>query len=173
MQHFAKVFEGKRALETVIFNRSALRKMIAEKPDFFVRWGITENSQPLEVLYAIERDETGARFGGYGYLFGYPEYAVIFFVQIADEEEFTGKFVERDFYSIETFAGANRFVYAVPKGHSETAIDANLKRGAEKILTEYKTRREKYVGADKKAVVEMMRDWFCASRAKCSAVMIN
>jgi hypothetical protein len=160
VQHFAESFEGKRFAETVIFNRNSLRKMLAEKSDFFVRFGITENSHPLEVLYAVEYNKTGARFGGYGYLFGYPDYAVRFFVQAADEEEFSGKFVERDFYSIPTFSNpTNRFVYAVPKGHVENETDKALKAKALQIFEEYKTRREKYIGEGKKGVVEMMRDW--------------
>lgn len=160
VQHFAETFEGKRFSETVIFNRNSLRKMLKDKSDFFVRFGITENSHPLEVLYAVEYNKTGARFGGYGYLFGYPDYAVRFFVQASDEEEFSGKFVERDFYSIPTFSNPkNRFVYAVPKDHIETETDKALKAKALKIFDEYKTRREKYIGEGKKGVVEMMRDW--------------
>ena len=160
VQHFAETFEGKRFTETLIFHRESLRKMLKDKSDFFVRFGITENSHPLEVLYAVEYNKTGARFGGYGYLFGYPDYAVRFFVQASDEDEFSGKFVERDFYSIPTFASpTNRFVYAVPKGHVENEIDKELKEKALKIFDEYKVRREKYIGEGKKGVVEMMRDW--------------
>lgn len=173
VQHFAKTFEGKRFSEAVVFNRRALRQMLAEKSDFFVRWGVTPGAHPLQVLYAVEPDETGARFGGYGYLFGYPDYAVRFFVQAADEEEFSGKFVERDFYSISTFENEkNRFVYAVPKGHKETEFDLNLKRNAEKILADYKTRRKKYVGDGKKGVVEMLRDWFCKD-GKCAVSRVD
>lgn len=160
IQHYAKTFEGKRFTDSVIFNRTSLKKMLKEKSDFFVRFGVTENSHPLQVLYAVEYDETGARFGGYGYLFGYPDYAVKFFVQAADEEEFTGKFVERDFYSIPTFSNpTNRFVYAVPKGHVENETDKELKAKALKVFEEYKKRRDQYIGDGKKGVVEMMRDW--------------
>jgi hypothetical protein len=169
LHHFAETFEGKRFTETVIFNRNSLRKMLVEKSNFFVRFGITENSHPLEVLFAVEYNKTGARFGGYGYLFGYPDYAVHFFVQASDEEEFSGKFVERDFYSIPTFSNpTNRFVYAVPKGHIENETDKLLKAHALKVFEEYKTRREKYIGEGKKGVVEMMRDWLCLGEGKCS-----
>lgn len=169
LEHFAKSFEGKRFAEAVIFKRSNLRKMLRERADFFARWTITENSHPLQVLYAVEYDETGARFGGYGYLFGYPDYAVNFFVQSSAGEEFTGRFVERDFLSLPTFSSpTNRFVYAVPKGHIPNEADKALKANTEKIFNEYKIRREKYIGDGKKGVVEMLRDWFCDEKGACS-----
>jgi hypothetical protein len=169
VQHFANVFEGKRFVEAVIFNRAALRRKLNEKAEFFSRWGVTANSHPLEVLYAVEYDKTVARFGGYGFLFGYPDYGVRFFVEAAASEEFTGKFVERDFYSIPTFAReTNAFVWAVPKNHVETDADKNMRARAEKILAEYKTRRARFVGAGKPGVVEMMRDWFCDRQNQCA-----
>ncbi|MBC7796070.1 MAG: hypothetical protein H7Z37_04265 [Pyrinomonadaceae bacterium] len=175
VEHFAKIFDGKRYLEAIVFSRPRLRRMLAEKNDFFSRWGITENAEPLQVLYAVETDETKARFGGYGYLFGYPDYAVRFFVEAATEEDLTGKFVERSFYSIPTFANeTNNFVYAVSKTHTENETDRNLKQKAAAILAEYKRRRAEYIGANKKGVIEMMRDWFCAtSDGKCSPNRIN
>ena len=160
VQHFQKTFEGTRFAETVVFNKKALRETIAARADFFSRWGITPASHPLQVLYAVEADETGARFGGYGYLFGYPDYAVNFFVAAAAEEEFTGRFVERGFYSIETFARpTNGFVWAVPKNHAETDADRAVRQKAAQIFTEYKKRRAEYIGEGKRGVVEMMRDW--------------
>ncbi|MGQ0540655.1 MAG: hypothetical protein ACT4O9_02245 [Blastocatellia bacterium] len=168
VQHFAKTFDGKRFSEALVFHRPSLAAMIKTRSDFFDRWAITEKSHPLQVLFAIEYDETGARFGGYGYLFGYPEYAIRYFVQAADEEEFSGKFVERDFYSIPTFASAsNRFVYAVPKGHKEKPEDRELKEKALKTFEEYKLKREQYVGDGKKGVVELLRVWLCDEQKLC------
>lgn len=168
MQHYAQTYEGKRHFDTVVFSRPSLRKMIAEKTDFFSRLGIVPESHPLEVLYAVEYNQTSARFGGYGYLFGYPDYAVRFFVQSSDEEKFTGKFVERSFISLPTFAGENRFVYAVPKGYIETETDKTLRKKTENIFNEYKRRRAQYIGEGKKGAVEMLRDWFCVSPESCS-----
>lgn len=167
--HFDRVFDGKRFLEAVVFSRPRLRRMLGEKSDFFSRWGITTDSHPLEILYAVDRDETGARFGGYGYLFGYPDYAVQFFVEAAGREEFTGKFVERDFLSIPTVASEkNGFVYAVPKNYAEQEVDKDLRARAERIYTSYKKRRAEYIGEGKKGASEMLRDWFCDSKNMCS-----
>lgn len=91
-----------------------------------------------------------------------------FFVEAANEEDLTGKFVERGFVSIPTFARAtNAFVYAVPKNYAEQESDKNLRARAERILAAYKKRRAEYVGAGKKGVIEMLRDWFC-DKEKCS-----
>lgn len=170
VHHYARVYEGKRFYDTVVFSRLRLRDMLTEKADFYSRWGVTSNSHPLDVLYAVEYNETGARFGGYGFLFGYPDYAVEFFVKSSEEEEFSGKFVERDFYSLPTFVGENRFVYAVPKGHVENETDRVLRGKAEQIFNEYKRRRAAYIGPGKKGVVAMMRDWFCISQNQCSPI---
>ncbi len=168
IHHFAKSFEGKMFSDAVIFNRSNLSVMLKSKSAFFERWAITENSHPLQVLYAVDYDETGARFGGYGYLFGYPDYAIRFFVQSADEEDFSGKFVERDFFSNPTFSSPkNGFVYAVPKGQVDTEVDKTLKIQALKIFEDYKIRREKYIGEGKKGVTEMIRDWLCNGKKTC------
>lgn len=170
VSHFSKTFDGKRHAEAVVFNRANLRRAVREKSDFFSRWAITANSHPLQILYAVETDETGARFGGYGYLFGYPDHAVEFFVRAADAEELTGKFVEREFYSVSTFARpTNGFVWAVPKNHQPNEADRAIRARAEKIFEEYETKREKYVGVGKKGVVEMMRDWFCSEKSVCAA----
>lgn len=109
-----------------------------------------------------------ARFGGYGYLFGYPDEAVNFFVAAAAEEEFTGKFVERDFYSAPTVSkSTNGFVWAVPKNNVETESERMIKNRATRIYNEYRARREKYIGENKKGAVELLRDWFCAEAGKC------
>ena len=174
VQHFAQTFDGKRHSEALVFNHRNLRRMLENRADFFSRWAITSGSHPLQVLYAVETDDSGARFGGYGYLFGYPEYAVNFFVSAAAEEEFTGKFVERDFYSAPTFSRpTNGFVWATPKNHSENADDKTIREKTARIFAEYKTRREKYIGEGKKGAVEMLRDWFCAANGKCAPPVIN
>ena len=169
IQHYTAVYEGKRFLDIVVFSRPALRRMIEERENFFSRWGITPGSHPLEVLYAVENEKTSARNGGYGYLFGYPDHAVRFFVEASNEENLTGQFVVRDFISIPTFArDTNFFVYAVPKGYTADAVDTSLRDRSVKVLNEYRKRRENYVGDGKRGILELVRDWFCDSNGQCS-----
>lgn len=170
VQHFQRQFEGKRFQEVFIINRTRLRQVLTEKKHFFSRWGVTSSSHPEQVLYAVENESNSARFAGYGYLFGYPEHAVRFFVQASDEETFSGRFVTRDFISIPTFArDTNFFVYAVPKGHSANEADTQLRSKAAPILAEYRKRRTDYIGDGKKGVLELVRDWFCSDSSGCAS----
>lgn len=170
VQHFSSTYTGKRFMDVAVFSRPGLKRVLTEKADFFSRWGVTPESHPLEVLYAAEYERSPARNGAYGYLFGYPDHAVRFFVDAVNEEDLTGKFVTRDFVSIPTFAReTNFFVYAVPKGYQLTAVDTGLRDKAAPILAEYRKRREKYIGEGKAGVVELIRDWYCNADGLCSS----
>jgi hypothetical protein len=166
VQHFAamvddeKTKEKIRFAEAVVFNRPAMAGKIGQYPDFFAPYGITPSAHPMEVLMTIEHSQESPRWRGFGYLFGYPLYAVDFFVAAGEEKQRTGKFVERDFYSVPTFVTAERqFVWAVPKGHIEREEDRAIKSRAALILAEYQKQRARYIGPGKRGVVKMLRDW--------------
>jgi hypothetical protein len=166
VQHFASIYDDEKTKEKIrfaeafVFNRPALANKIGQYPDFFAPYGITPNAHPMEVLMTIEHSQPGPRWRGLGYLFGFPLYAVDFFVAAGEEEQRTGKFVERDFYSIPTFVAAERhFVWAVSKGHEEREEDRAIKSRAALILAEYQRRRARYIGPGKRGVVKMLRDW--------------
>jgi hypothetical protein len=166
VHHFAAIYDddktgGKiRFAEAVVFNRTALAGKIGQYQDYFAPYGITSNAHPMEVLMTIEHSQQSQRWRGQGYLFGFPLYAVDFFVAAGEEEQRTGKFVGRDFYSIPTFVAAERrFVWAVTKGHEEREEDRAIKSRAATILAEYQKRRARYIGPGKRGVVKMLRDW--------------
>jgi hypothetical protein len=166
VQHFAAIYDDEKTKEkirfadAIVFNRPALAGKIGQFPDFFTPYGITPNAHPMEVLTTIEYSRPNIRWRGYGYLFGFPLYAVDFFVTAGEEEQRTGKFVEREFYSIPVFVAEKRhFVWAVPKGHDEREEDRAIKSRAALILAEYQKRRARYIGPGKKGVVKMLRDW--------------
>jgi hypothetical protein len=166
VHHFAAIYDdeetkGKiRFAEAVVFNRPALAGKIGQYSDYFAPYGITPNAHPMEVLMTIEHSQQSHRWRGLGYLFGFPLYAVNFFVAAGEDEQRTRKFVERDFYSIPTFVAAERhFVWAVPKGHEEGEEDRAIKSRAAIILAEYQKRRARYVGPGKRGIVKMLRDW--------------
>jgi hypothetical protein len=172
VQHFAAVYDDEktkekiRFAEAVVFNRPALAGRIGQYPDFFAPYGITPSAHPMEVLMTIEHSQQSQRWRGLGYLFGFPLYAVDFFVAAGEEEQRTGKFVERDFYSIPTFVAAERqFVWAVPKGHEDRDEDRVIKSRAASILAEYQKRRARYIGPGKRGVTKMLRDWLNDSGA--------
>lgn len=176
VHHFAKVYDDDktkekiRFAEALVIHRPALTEAIKQYSDFFAPYGVTPNAHPIETLMAVEYSANGPRWRGYGYLFGFPHSAVDFFVAAGEEQERTGKFVERDFYSIPSFVADKRqFVWAVPKGNAETDEDRAIKARAGLILAEYKKRRARYIGPGKRGVVELLRDWFDDGTGRCSA----
>lgn len=172
VHHFFRLYPDKdskmleRSFEGVVFHRARLAQAIREHRAFFYPEGLTENSNPMEVLMKIEFLEGPPRLRGLGYLFGYPNYAVDFFTSAAKEQTLTGKFVEREFVSFPTFARAERgVVYAVPKGHVEREEDRAFRAALAQAFEEYKTRRERFIGEGKPGIVALLRDWFCESAA--------
>lgn len=167
VRHFAQTYEDSktkeltRAAEAVVLNLPALAATLSNYADYFSPYGLTPHAHPLEVLMAIEYSQPGSRWRGYGYLFGFPAYAVDFFVKAGEAEKQTGKFVERDFLSIPTFgAEKHHFVWAVPKGYVEQDEDRALRARAAEILAAYRERRARFIGAGKAGVSELLRDWF-------------
>jgi hypothetical protein len=170
VHHFARLFPGKdtktleRYFDGVVFNRIGLRRTILAHKDFFIPLGLSENAHPMEVLMAIEYLEGPSRFRGLGYLYGYPDYAVDFFVSASRQQTFTGVFVPRDFVSNPTFARADRgVVYAIEKGATEREADKQFRAQLAPILEEYKRRRNEYIGEGKPGIIALLRNWFCQS----------
>jgi hypothetical protein len=161
LHHFAAVYEGRRPLEGVVFNLPAVRGMLDAHRDFFAGYGISRSADPLEALMAVEYDPSSARLRGYGYFFGYPDYAVDFFATAADEQKKTGTLVPRDFLSLPTARGERRFVYATPKGHQQNAADGALKARVDAVFADYMARRARHVtDNDSSNVLALVREWF-------------
>ncbi len=171
VHHFAAVYEGERYADAVIVRRPLLTRVIEARAGFYGGFGITAGAHPLEALLAVEYSPAEQRLRHYGYLFGYPDYAVDFFAEAAQSQARTGQFVKRDFYRIPAFRmveDKSPFVYAVPQGHIENDADRGLRQRAETILAEYRERRAKYVGENRPGVIEMLRDWFDDGAGRCS-----
>lgn len=167
LHHFAAVYQGSRSLEAVVFHRPALEGLLTRHQPFFAPFGLSRSSDPMEVVMTVEYAPPAPRLRGYGYLFGYPDYAVDFFVEASEtqraEEEKTGKgtLVPRDFFSLQTFRGERRFVYAVPKDHAPNAADAALKAAADALYADYAARRARHITGDTSAgVLALVREWF-------------
>lgn len=174
VRHFAQTYEDSktkemtRAAEAVVLNLPAVSSVITKYMDFFAPYGLTPHAHPMEVLMAIEYSAPGPRWRGQGYLFGFPPYAVDFFVSAGETEQRTGKFVERDFLSIPSFsADKHHFVWAVPKGYAEQDEDRAIRARAAEILAAYRERRARFIGAGKPGVVELLRDWFEDGKGYC------
>ncbi|OYT72652.1 MAG: hypothetical protein CFK52_04340 [Chloracidobacterium sp. CP2_5A] len=156
---FAAAYDGKRQAEGVVFNRRALERAIRAHAGYFAPFGVTPNAHPMDALKTVEHAERALRWRGYGYLFGYPDAAVDFFVAAGESQDATGKFVERDFLHIPSYARATgAFTWAVPKGHRETDAEKRLRAEAMAVLENYRARRAQLIGDGKPGVVALLRE---------------
>jgi MoxR-like ATPase len=114
--------------EGAVWNRPALERLLEDRAPFFARFGVTPSAHPLEVTLAVEYDETVARYQGYGYLYGYPEYAVEYFAEAEITRE-GRKCVERDFFSVPTYARPDGAYLGGPEGHMENEVDRKILEG--------------------------------------------
>lgn len=171
LSHFARPHDGKVLLQGAMFHRAALREELSRHTDFWKQWALSSRAEPPEVLLAVEYAPAPQRFRGYGYLFGYPQHSVDFFVDAANRQELDPekKLVPRDFLHIPTFArDTNRFVYAVPQSQLPNAEDVRLRERCAPILAEYRRRRERYIGPGKPGIVMLLRDWFDNGQGRCA-----
>jgi len=146
VQVFAQASEGERSADALLFHRPRFAATIEQHPSPFAALQITSTMDPLAAVELLDRDQTSKRFRAYGYLFGYPKHAVEFFVSAEESESATGKFVEREFVHIPTFAKpTGAFTYAVPKGHALTSEDLALRAKAAPVLAAYKKARAEHI----------------------------
>jgi len=169
-----------RYVSLTMVNRETLRQTIRLHADFFSTLAIVPASNPLSVLGAVEYADRSPRWRGYGYLFGYPDDAVDFFVRSGEKGDSidavtraagrTGSYVEpRDFRLIETFHKTPEcqncaptrpsFVYAVSKGAALSSGDRELLARTAPVYAEYAKRRAEFVGERKEGIVALLRAW--------------
>lgn len=157
---FAAAFDGKKSASAFVAHKPSLKALVERRADVFEPIGVSPESTAQQVMEAIDRAPRSARWRAFGLVFGYPEYAVEFFVAAGEEQAATKKFVERDFVQLPTFASDDgRFVYAVPKGHTERAEDQVLKALTADAFTRYKAWRAVYLDEQKLGAVELLRNW--------------
>ncbi|MDR1370487.1 MAG: hypothetical protein LBJ72_10270 [Dysgonamonadaceae bacterium] len=143
-------WENKRLIQINVIRISALDSLLKAKEDFFGQFGFVPGTDPAVVVNTIEYSGRYERFRGYGYLFGYPDYAVDFFVRAFQTNDRTGRFVERKFFQIPAYSGKEgQFVYAYPKDMEPTAeVDSVLYHRANYTLKQYEQIRSAYLNAD-------------------------
>ncbi len=155
-----------RFYDGVVLHRTAVRRTVERHRAFFAGLGVSPNSHPVEVLLAVEDAPEEARWRGYGHLFGYPDEAVDFFVSAGIREKREQRRVPRRFISIPTFARAERgVVYAVAEDAEEPEQGRRLRQQLERILAEYRVRRQRHSQGGRVDVVFMLREWLDPGRA--------
>jgi hypothetical protein len=159
---FRAVQEGVRVVQISVVDEELLARILRRDLTFWGQWGFVPGSDAAVVATMIEGEGPYDRFRGYGYLFGYPEHAVHFFVEAARKGDERGELVERDFFQIPVHtADKGHFVYAVPKGYAPADVDEQLRADAARLLADYRERRPRYTNPDGTLrAVELLRDWY-------------
>ncbi len=156
---FEQLHEGERFAAGWLASENDLRRLRKNHADYFGALGITESSTAESVMLSIERSSRPEeRWRGFGLVFGYPSYAVEFFVRAGLHQRETGEFIERDFRQYPTFQRpTGGFVYAVPKVTPEQSEEAELRARCELVLKEYKTLRKEFCEGDRIAPEMVLR----------------
>ncbi|MFT7269596.1 MAG: hypothetical protein ACI905_001815 [Roseivirga sp.] len=158
---FKNIYQGKRNLQVLVVRRDLFEKKLTQNIKFFGQWGFTPTSDPAIVLTTLEFESRNDRYRAYGYLFGYPDHAVDFFVNASISEEETGLFVTRDFFSMPVAVGrSGHFTYAIPKGYTPTKVDSSIYYSANARLSQYYSIKGKYSASDKTDAVRLISDYW-------------
>ncbi len=145
VQTFASAHGGRRRLEAYIVHRAALAAMLQREAAFWSPLGITPCTHPAEIVAIAERLPRAERWRAYGLLFGYPNYAINFFVEAnlraeADKSE-VGPGKDREFYHVPTASAADgQFTWAVPLAHVERPEDRAIRERAAAIMAAYRAK---------------------------------
>ncbi|MEL7124358.1 MAG: hypothetical protein AAFO07_33290 [Bacteroidota bacterium] len=159
---FRQVWKGNRNMQILICRTDLLDKLLEKKAPFFAQWGFVPGYDPAVVLTAVEFEERNDRYRAYGYLFGYPEHAVDFFVDASIEYQKTDEFVKRSFFNIPVFSDEKGyFTYALPEDFIPIAKDSMILKESALVLKEYQSIRPAYVNKEGKLeAIQLFRDWW-------------
>lgn len=145
---FKRTEKNMRNLEIYVIRKAVFANKINQYQSFFGQWGFTPNTDPSIVLSVIEYETRWDRNRAYGYLFGYPAYAVDFFVEAnkMQQADINKKIVPRNFFAIPVFAGnQGYFTYAMPKSYQPTELDSAIYKKAQHTLNQYRQIRSSYL----------------------------
>lgn len=182
--------DGRSSIEPYVFNMPAMRRVIGMLPEYFASLGITPHTTPEVVLLTMQRatgmapnaaaaerqawlrahvDALIPRNRATGLLYGYPRSAV---------EAYGDVFAKAARGQAPADAGADTRALGMTlpsfRGEStayrkaaaeDNAEDKAFRARALEILTEYRKRREKFIGDGKPGIVALLRDWYCAADA--------
>lgn len=142
---FDSVIQNQRSATAFILHRRSFQKLVERRADVFQPIGIDARTPAIEIMKKIDLAPRATRWKAFGLAFGYPDYAVDFFVHSGESQAKDGKFVERDFIQLPTVASdRGRFVYAVPKGHQQRAEDIQLRYETQQIFNRFQAWRQVY-----------------------------
>ena len=139
-----------RIVQLSVVRVSMLDSLLKAKETFFGQYGLVPGVDPVVVMSVVENARRYDRNRAYGYLFGYPDYAVDFFIEAMVKSVEENTLMPRNFFQIPVYKGdSGYFVYAYPKDHiPSAAVDSTLYHKANGVLKDYKNIRNNYLKAD-------------------------
>lgn len=153
VQVFATAHGGKRHLDAYVVHLASFAAMIEREREFWSPLGVTPCTHPAEVVAIVDRLPRADRWRAYGMLFGYPKYAIDFFVEAGERAKGNGSEVgpgkDREFFHVPTASTAEgQFTWAVPLGHIEHDEDRKIRSRAAAILAAYQADRPRIVASE-------------------------
>jgi hypothetical protein len=122
---------------------------------------VDESFDLADFVSWIDQINGRARFKNFGMYFGYPKYAVDFFLEAQRKELENGETLERDFYSVPTFAAdSSRFIWATPLPHQEQEVDREIRRVADQVLERYRLLRARHITSEGTGALALIREWY-------------
>lgn len=141
---FNSTWDSIRTYHFCVLRKDLVSKLLEDKKDFFSSLSINQDTDYKTMLIKIENANMPDRYRALGYLFGYPDYAVDFFVEASVKGKESGELVPRQFFQIPTLKSkTGHFVYALPLDYKIGQADSLLYKKAEETLEKFKRERAK------------------------------
>jgi hypothetical protein len=146
-----------RIPDLLIMNKCLVKKAIKDEKDFFESIDINEDSNMDSIAKKVFIDQTCDSLNekAQGLLFGYPKYAIDFFIN-ADRGYVKN---DRKPIKIPAYDKKSDFVFVVPIGHQLSQEDSLIIDKASMVLEKYKTKRRKYINLFKHQPYELYKEW--------------
>lgn len=170
LHKYAETYEGSNVYSAVAVNLVKFKRLMEDHPDFFSSLGdvrdLDGEFDVKKVIDAVESSPHLIRLRGYGYLHGYPDAAVNFFVSAARREQKTKRHINRSFVSAPTYdADDHHFVWAVPKGMKLSTEEFEIISHAKDILRQYRELMSQ--PSIRSSPVKLIRKWFSSTKSLC------
>lgn len=134
------------SFELYIVNNSLLENTINKHSLFYNQLGINKLANAETILAITEYESRYNRWRSYGYLFGYPDHAVDFFVAAGKVQDSSSEFVKRNFFQIPVHKSTlGYFTYALPLDYKPSMIDSTIYNKSIQVLKDYQYLRNKYL----------------------------
>lgn len=156
--------------ELLIFRKDITKKTILRYDSFFQSIGINSSKDfiaDLEVfLFKKDAANENNRTRAFGYLFGYPDYAIDFYINASNKKTvnkqkpiITTSKNDRNFVRIPVYGKGNNYSYAIPKNNKPKSEDVEIMNRANSTLEKYKQRKEEMQNSPFNAIL-FIKNWY-------------